>query len=607
LELIRVAGKNGHLGASMIAIVAEGNRGRIYIDTDSQDAEVAGSAEPSWAPEDALTYNPRYMAPPLYGMTRHRDLFTGRQLVALTTFSDLVGEGRRQVLNDASDAGLSTDAAAAYADSVATYLALSVDRLAMTGNSLVRWNSVGEKAQHAFGRQALPMVWDYAEPNFLGTSTGAASAAFELAADSIEQLPASVPALVRQRDATAAPNGEKSPLVCTDPPYYDNIGYADLSDFFYVWLRRSLKDVDPDLFSTLLTPKAEELVATPYRFEGSRKNAEEHFESGLSKAFAQLRATESGYPTTVFYAFKQSEEDDEVGGLASTGWETMLTALIDAGFSVVGTWPMRTEMKTRQVAMGTNALASSIVLVCRPRANTGVATRRDFVSALRAELPEALRTLQHGNIAPVDLAQASIGPGMAVFTGFSRVREADDSTMTVRSALALINQVLDEILTEQEGDFDAETRWAVAWFDQHGMDPGPYGEADVLARAKDTATNAMVDAGILASRGGKVRLLGRDEHPSDWDPATDQRLTVWEVTQHLVRTLDESERAASALLRRVGGLGETARELAYRLYVICERKGWAQEALAYNGLVVAWPEIVRLAASESEPIQQSLV
>jgi putative DNA methylase len=414
-----------------------------------------------------------------------------------------------------------------------------------------------------------------------------------------------------QLDSTQALPVE-SGLCVTDPPYYDNVGYADLSDFFFVWLRRSLRSVYPDLFSTLLTPKAQELVANSYRFEGSRRAAQSHFESGLSVAFERIgKAQRPEYPLAIFYAFKQAEDGGD-GVVSSTGWETMLQGLLQAGLSVNGTWPMRSERGGRMISIGTNALASSIVLACRPRLEkAALATRKEFLGALKHELPEALRLLQHGSIAPVDLAQAAIGPGVAVFSRYAKVVEADGSSMTVRTALGLINQVLDETLAEQESDFDADTRWAKAWFEQHGMSTGKYGEAETLSRAKNTSMNGLVQAGVVESRAGKVRLLDRTELTEAWSPTTDTRLTVWEVTQHLIRRLDEGgEHAAADLLRSVGWLGEAARELAYSLYVTCERKKWAKEALAYNALVVAWPEIARLAAGDDRattPTQETML
>jgi putative DNA methylase len=400
--------------------------------------------------------------------------------------------------------------------------------------------------------------------------------------------------------------------VATDPPYYDNIGYSDLADYFYVWLRRSIGSVYPNLFSTLLTPKEQELVATPYRFDGRKADAERFFEEGLRRSFERMREKHHpDFPLTLFYAFKQAETEgdgDVTGALVSTGWETMLTSLLRAGFAITGTWPMRTERGARSVGIGTNALASSVVLVCRPRPEDApITTRQEFLRALRAELPDALRKLQQGSIAPVDLAQAAIGPGMAVFSRYAKVVEVDGSPMRVGTALGIINQVLAEVLAEQEEEYDPHTRWAVAWFEQHGMGEGAFGDAEVLSKAKDTAVEAMVRDGFLRAKAGKVSLVPREELPEDWDPATDPRLTVWEVTQQLIRRLEtDGERAAADLLRRVGPLGDVARDLAYRLYTICERSGWAQEALAYNALVVAWPEIARLAAGETEGIQPTL-
>jgi putative DNA methylase len=388
-------------------------------------------------------------------------------------------------------------------------------------------------------------------------------------------------------------------IVSTDPPYYDNIGYADLSDFFYVWLRRALKPMFPDLFSTLAVPKAEELVATPYR-HGSKENAEAFFLEGMTRAMHCLaEQAHPAFPVTIYYAFKQSET--ESAGTASTGWETFLDAVIRAGFAVTGTWPMRTEL-TGNLKKNVAALASSIILVCRPRAeNVPTATRREFITVLKAELPVALAHLERGNIAPVDLAQAAIGPGMAVFTRYSNVLDAGGNPLSVREALALINQTLDEALAEQEGDFDPDSRWALAWFEQFGFTEGEYGVAETLSKAKNTSVSAMADDGVLVSRGGKVRLLRPDELPENWDPASDPRLTVWDMTHRLIRAMEQGESAAAELVAKLGSKADTARELAYRLYNICERKKRAQEALAYNALVQSWPEIMRLAREEGKP------
>ena len=401
-------------------------------------------------------------------------------------------------------------------------------------------------------------------------------------------------------------------VISTDPPYYDNISYADLSDFFYVWLRRSLRPIYPDLFTTVAVPKADELVATPYR-HGGKEEAEAFFLDGMSRAMRRLaEQTHPAFPVTIYYAFKQSESArrTNAGGTPalpgiSTGWETFLDAVIRSGFAITGTWPMRTELGNRMIGMGANALASSIVLVCRKRpADASLATRRQFVAALKAELPAALAHLQSGNIAPVDLAQAAIGPGMAVYTRYARVLEASGEPVSVREALALINQTLDETLAEQEGDFDADSRWALAWFEQHGFDAGEYGSAETLSKAKNTSVGGLVEAGVLESKAGNVRLLKPAELPEDWNPATDPRLTAWETVHQLVRALETGgETAAASLVRQLGGVAETARELAYRLYAVAERRSRAAEALSYNALVRSWPEIARLAHAES--VEQS--
>jgi putative DNA methylase len=602
LDHVRAEGKAGRIGTQLMAIVTDAGRGRTYVGPDPEHEEIAASAAPTWAPDSDLPEAALGFRVQGYGITKHRDLFTPRQLVALTTFSDLVQEARIRVADDTDNEQ--------YADAVATYLALGTSRLADNSSSLVVWSQGRDQLVHTFGRQTLSMVWDFAEGNAFSNSAGDLGVAIKSIARSLESLPAAGPAgISKQLDAMSAVNGVASALVSTDPPYYDNIGYAHLADFFYVWLRRSLNHIYPDLFSTLLTPKSQELIADPHR-SGGKRQAEAFFEQGSAEAFQQMRQIEHpGFPSTVFYAFKQTESDRDGGAVASTGWETMLEGLLRAGHSITGTWPMRTERSSRLRDLGSNALASSIVLVCRPRAVEAVlATRRDFIAALKAELPDALRKLQHGNIAPVDLAQAAIGPGIAIFSRYAKVIEADGSAMTVRTALGLINQALDEILAEQEGDFDSDTRFAIAWFEQHGMSEGPFGEADVLARAKDSAVGGLEDAGVLLAKAGKVRLLSRDELEPDWDPTIDRRLTVWEVAQHLTKQLaDGGEDAAADLLQQVGGLGEVARELAYRLYTICERKGWAPEALGYNALVVSWPEIARLAAEQATgSAQQSL-
>jgi putative DNA methylase len=493
-------------------------------------------------------------------------------------------------------------AAAAYADAVGVYLAFAVDKCSDYWSGICSWHNSGEKMRNTFGRQAIPMVWDYAEVNPLCDSSGNWMAMVDWTWKAVETTPAKADGKALQGDAQTQ-STSIGKIVSTDPPYYDNIGYADLSDFFYVWLRRLLKSVYPDLFATLAVPKAEELVATPYR-HGSKEKAEAFFLDGMTKAMNRLaEQAHPAFPVTIYYAFKQSETESEAG-TSSTGWETFLDAVIRAGFALTGTWPMRTELANKVSGIGRNMLASSIILVCRPRAATAhTTTRREFVAALKAELPVALAHLQRGNIAPVDLAQAAIGPGMAVYTRYSNVLDAGGKPLTVREALALINQTLDEALAEQEADFDADSRWALTWFEQSGFAEGEYGVAEQLSKSKNTSVQAMSGKdGILESKRGKVRLRRPEELSTDWDPASDPRLTAWEIVHQLIRVLASGgEGAAAELVAKLGAKAEIARELAYRLYTLCERKKHAAEALAYNGLVQSWPEIARLAREGGRP------
>lgn len=598
LDHIRREGRAGRLSVQLMAIVADGARQRVYLSPDTAHEAAADLKRPDDYPDTALPHNPRDFKTPNYGMTHHADLFSNRQLTTMCVFSDLVKQARDRVFEDShrdSD----------YADAVATYLAIGVDRISDMGNSLARWKPTMDQSIGLFSRQAIPMVWDFAEIYPFSGAAGDLRVSLESVAKVIAKLPiASVKSTSVQSDAVSL--ALSGGILSTDPPYYDNIGYSDLSDFFYVWLRRSLRLVQPELLATVLTPKAAELVATPYRFDGDRQRAEKHFESGFERVFERAAKDHASHtPMTLFYAFKQSESDDDDGdgveAWASTGWEKMLEGLIRAGLTVTGTWPMRTELGNRMLSSGTNALASSIVLVCRPRPDAaGVTDRRGFQQALRARLAGALRDLQSGGVAPVDLAQAAIGPGMAVFSSFAKVVEPSGGAMPVRTALALINQVLDEVTAEQEGEFDEDTRWAVAWYAEHGMDDGPFGRADDLSRAKNVSVAGLVRAGIVRAGAGQVRLLERSELDPRWDPATDPRLTVWEVTQHLIRRLfEEGEASAASLLARVGGLGEPARDLAYRLFQLAESKKWSKEAGPYNALAAAWPELTRLAATGS--------
>ena len=601
-QYLRAEAKAGRMGARLMAIVAAGDRGRVYLEPTAEQEMVARAAIPNDAPETDLPERALGFRVQEYGMTKWRDLFTERQLMALTTFSDLVSEARERVRQDATEAGIPEDGmplrdngigATAYADALGVYLGMAVSKETAFLVTQARWRAGEGKSAPAFGRQALPMVWDYADLNPFAGAGGDFLGLIDACGKTLHNAPPPIAGHATQANATTNEVSDGK-LVSTDPPYYDNIGYADLSDFFYVWLRRSLRTILPDLFATLAVPKAEELVATPYR-HGSKEKAEAFFLEGMTLAMYRLaELTHPAFPVTIYYAFKQSENRGDLGA-TSTGWETFLGAVMQAGLTISGTWPMRTENSTRLVGMSTNALASSIVLVCRPRSTDApVATRREFIEALKSELPDALRQMQQGSIAPVDLAQAAIGPGMAVFTRYAWVLDASGESVTVREALSLINQTLDEVLAEQEGDFDAETRWALAWFEQSGFDEGEYGVAETLSTAKNTSVAGMVEAGILDAAAGRVRLLRPNELPDEWDPEKDQRLTAWESVHHLVRVLDQGEETAAELMAELGYKAEAARELAYRLYRICDQKNRSQEALGYNALVQSWPEMARL-------------
>ena len=588
---VKDSGMAGELSERLMAIVVQGKRERVYLSPLPEHEELARVSRPDdLGPVEApIAPDKRALWCLLYGVDSFDKLFTNRQLLALTTLGDLVEEVQADIAVHAGDR-------VGYAKAIATYLGEAASKTAAFHCVLSAWRTDVGKSARAFGRQAIPMVWDFAEVNPFIDAGGAFEELFDSAQKTISNLPAAASGCVRQQDATKAETPE-SVAISTDPPYYDNVGYSDLSDFYYVWLRRAVGKLYPDVFSTLVTPKANELIASPYRHDGKKQLAKEFFEEGLVHTIQRVHELSvSGFPITIYYAFKQAESDDE-SNTASTGWETFLEAVIQSKLSITGTWPVRTESVVGLKTV-VNALASSIVLVCRPRsADASMVTRRDFANALRKELPEAIKHLQSGNVAPVDLAQASIGPGMAVFSRYSKVVNADGSPMSVREALQLINQVLDESLAEQESDFDAETRFALKWFEQHGMTEGPFGDAETLAKAMAVAVNGVVEAGIARSGAGKVRLLQRDEMDTDWDPTTDSRLTMWEVTQHLIRTLENNgESGAGALLAKVGSAnGEIARELAYRLYQTCERKKLADQARSYNALVVSWPEISRLA------------
>lgn len=617
-DYIKAQAQANSMGARLMAIVAEGDGGRVYLSPTLEHEQISRECRAAWRPDVEFFQKALGFRVGNYGMTKWSDLFSERQLVALTTFSDLIATTREKILADAIAAGMLNNGgsladggvcAPAYADAVAVYLGFLVNQIANHSSSVCGWNSANAQMRSVFARQALPMVWDFAESNIFCNSSGSFNNLFERQIKGFAVLGTGVSGTAKQMDACGQ-NSLTGMVISTDPPYYDNIGYADLSDFFYVWLRHSQRSSFPEIFETVTVPKIQELVATPAR-HGGKEKAEAFFLDGMTKAMHCISAqSHPAFPATIYYAFKQSATDSDKGTV-STGWETFLDAVIRAGFSVSGTWPIRTEKEGRVRGNDSNALASSIILTCRPRpANPPVATRREFINCLKLELPNSVAHLQRGNVAPVDLAQAAIGPGMAVFTRFARVMDADGKPLTVRNALALINDILDEVLAEQEGDFDPESRFAIAWFEQFGFNDGPFGSADVLARAKNTSVDGLAKAYVVASGGGQVRLIRPAELNPDWHPMMRTRVTVWETVHQLIRALEsDGEVYAGTLVAELASKAEVARELAYRLYTIAERRKWMSEALQYNGLVQSWPEILRLSRDVGRdlPVQGELL
>ncbi len=613
-QYLRTEAKAGRMGSRLMAIVAQGVRGRVYLAPTDAIQNVAGRARPHWTPESNLPAKALGFRIQEYGMTKWRDLFTSRQLVALTTFSDQVTEARKQIEQDALAAGMSNDpkgieangtGAKAYAEAVGVYLGFLIGQVANHSSNICGWNNPNTQMRSVFARQAIPMTWDYAESNVFSSSSGSLNNLFKRLIKGFAALGTPYQGYATQIDAQTQ-NTSANKLISTDPPYYDNIGYADLSDFFYVWLRRTLRPALPSLFATIAVPKAEELVATPYR-HGSKQAAESFFLSGMTKAMTRL--AEQGHPSapiSIYYAFKQSETKGTEGTL-SPGWVTFLGAVHQAGLQLTGTWPMRTEKKGRVIGIGSNALASSVVLVCRKRsADAPTCSRRDFQRELNRVLPEALDEMTKGSgnnrspVAPVDLSQAIIGPGMAVFSKYKAVLEADGSPMSVKTALQLINRFL------AEDDFDAHTSFCLHWFEHTGWTSGAFGEADTLARAKGTSVDGVNASGVLESGQGKVRLLKWPEYPSDWDATRDKRLPVWEALHHLIRVLKQGgEAEAGKVLAAVADKAEAIRQLAYRLYTLCERKNWAEDARAYNELITSWSAI-ESAATAPAPKQRYL-
>lgn len=612
LDYVRNEGRCERMGQVLIGMVVDIGKGKTYVSPSKEHESIAFKVHCEWKPETSLPEKALGFRVQLYGMDQHWKLFSERQRFGLSTIQKSIEYAKKEIIQS----GGSEE----YANAIISFLYLALDRCVDFNNSLCRWNSGNEKVMNLFGRQAVPMVWDFGEANLLGSAVGAWITCLEYVADCSEVVLTEIskPQTANQFNASNYNFTSQDYLISTDPPYYDNIGYSDLSDFFYVWLRKGLQNQYPELLSTVLVPKMEELVASDFRY-GSKEAAKEHFEGGFKKAFDNFKkGLDPRFPLTVYYAFKQDEDDDnddtdetkDSGISLTTGWETLLESLVSTGFQINATWPLKASQKWRMVAMGTNALTSYIVLACRPRSeNAPSITRREYLQILKKELPKSIEVLQHSNLAPVDMAQATIGPGMAIFSRYEKIMEQDGKPMTVKTALSLINKTLDEILAEQEGDFDVETRWAISWFEQNTFAEGPFGDADALGRAKNTAVNALVHAGIVKSGGGKVKLISREELKSDWDPSADNRIVIWELTQHLIKQLQEKgELGAAQLYKKLGATADVARELAYRLFTICEKKSWAQEAQAYNSLVLSWNQIVAESYNikDTKPTQQKL-
>lgn len=602
---IRKAGQAGQLGQTLIAVVAEGKGGRQFIAPSDEQVKIALSAQPKYRPDTKLPDNPRDFKTPNYGLTTFGDLFTDRQLVALSTLSDLVHEARERIQADALRSGYSDDptplrdggvGARAYAEAVSVYLAFGVSRLSDISNAFCVWSSSANQAVHLFGRQAIPMVWSFAETCLFSDMAGDLRTSLNSIVKVLLRLSSAAVGLEVQSDAQGN-NYSSDAVISTDPPYYDNIGYAELSDFFYIWMSPALRSVYPSIFGVLATPKTDELVASPYR-HGGKEAAENFFLEGMTTAISRMAEQASDeFPATIYYAFKQSEVAE--GGVSSTGWATFLSAVMKAGYSIVGTWPVRTERDTG-LKVSMNVLASSVVLVCRKKKDTAdVVTRAEFIRALKRELPSAISELQAANITPADMPQSAIGPGMGVFSRYKAVLESDDSPMTVKAALQLINRELDEYLGGIQGEFDADTRFAITWFEQHGAKAGEYGSANSIAQARGISVESVKHAGIVESSAGKVRILGRGELDADWDPASDAHLTVWECCQHVIRALEtDGEHSAAMMLKRIGSeKADAVKDLAYCLYGICEKRSDAKEGTSYNALIAVWTELTRQAAA----------
>jgi putative DNA methylase len=605
-EAIRSSAANGTMGADLVCKIYDSPSGRRYSATTAADKDKALSElRDVWLPEGKMPTHSQYMGAPRYGLDEWKKLFLPRQAAVVASFIEVMDELSTEIKEKAQETGLPVgehlrdggSGAIAYAEAISTYLAFVLNRAVVRWNTLSVWHTGRETIEQIFRMQAYQMTWMFAEANPFSKASGGWEGQITWVTKVLRDLPDSDEATVDQISANVRVKTVTPNVLITDPPYYDSVPYSDLSDFFYVFIRKTLSRIWPDECATLVTPKHDELVADHER-HGSKQAAKEHFENGMKEVFsAAAEASDDEYPASIYYAFRSNEQDSD--GTASTGWETFLEGLIQGGWSVIRTWPIRTEM-TAGLKESKNMLASSIVLVCRRRSIAApLVTKSEFIAALRREMPPELEVLLRENIAPVDLAQSAIGPGMAVFSRYARVLESDGKGMTVRTALALINEVLAEVLSGEESEFDADTRFAVTWFEQFGHNPGSYGDAETLAKAKNTTVGGVVSAGIAETREGRVRLLERADLSDHWNPIQDSRLTVWETTQHLIRALEVSELDAAEMLRVVGaGFGERARQLGYLLYGICDRKKWAGEAASYNMLVTAWPEIEKLSRQE---------
>lgn len=603
LSYVRAEGQAGRIGHMLLAVVTRGSGGLSYRAPTDGDLAAAQTAIPSNLPELEIPRKALGFRVRGYGASRFQDLFTPRQLTVLKTLSGLVEDARARIEADAR--GLIPEADA-YARAVCVYLAFAVSRATDRWSTLTRWLPASEGMAGTFGRPTLSMVWDYCEPHPFADSPGSWLRLVDSVTNSIRFVPASgPPGVVEQRDAASGQGWDVPVVVCTDPPYYANIGYAHLSDYFYVWLRPMLRQIMPELFSTLETPKSAELVAEPARFEGDWERAAAFFEDGFFRAFSAVRQyADPAYPITIFYAYKQTERERGSEGdvvSASTGWETALSGLIRAGFQIMGTWPLATEMAGRLRDIGSNALATSIVLVCRPRpVDAPRASRGELIQAMRKELPEAIRVLQSGNIAPIDLAQAAIGPGMSIYSRYSAIVDGEGAPVDVRTALQLVNQTLSELLSGEDSAFDASTQWAFAWFDMYGFGDGPFGEANTLCTAKGAAMNVLVDQGIAEARGGLVRLIKLDE--LDGAPPRDAREPIWRTLHRAIRALREAgESGAAGIVAELDGATESVRDLAYRLHGVCDHRQRPAEAMAYSAVISSWPEITRLAQERHVP------